>query len=361
MSGIGGGVGRSALPLPELFVPERAASWTYRTEMPALIAAAESWRRRHSIAPASEDRARIHLLLVDLQKDFCLPEGGLFVGGREGGGPIEDNRRIASFIYRHLGAISEITCTLDSHRPHQIFFPSFWVDRDGASLAANREILASDVRSGEARPAPSVAAWYRDRGEGWLERQVLDYCERLEEAGRYNLFLWPYHCLLGSEGHGLVGLIDEARLFHCFARSSRARLVLKGLDRLTEYYSVLAPEVSTGFDGSALSEASRSNLTDRLFEADALVIAGQAASHCVRSTLLDLEAVMAERRPELIERTFILRDCTSPVVVRSGKGTDVSVVADFSEQADEALARCREIGMRVVSSTDPLPELFACG
>lgn len=358
MSGTGGG-GGSGLPLPGFYVPERAGSWTYRVDMSRVIADAESWRRCHSIAPGSEDRVQIHLLLVDLQKDFCLPEGGLFVGGRRGDGAVVDNQRIASFIYRNLAAISEITCTLDSHRPHQIFFPSFWVDSDGVSLEANREILADDLRSGEVRPAPAVANWYRDRGDGWLDRQVLDYCERLQEAGRYNLFLWPYHCLLGSEGHGLVGLIDEARLFHSFARSSRARLVLKGLDRLTEYYSVLGPEVSTAFDGSSLSRESRPSLTRRLLQADALVIAGQAASHCVRSTLLDLAAVMEQKRPELLERTFILRDCTSPVVVRSGAGGD-DVIADFSEQAEEALARCQEVGMRVVTSTDPLEELFGC-
>ena len=88
------------------------------------------------------------------------------------------------------------------------------------------------------------------------------------------------------------------------------------------------------------------------------MIAGQAASHCVRSTLLDLAAVMTERRPDLIERTFILRDCMSPVVVRSGEGGD-DILADFSAHAEEVLARCRDMGMKVVTSTEP-GGLFAC-
>lgn len=51
----------------------------------------------------------VHLLLVDCQKDFCLPEGNLYVGGRSGRGAIEDNRRIAEFIYRNLARITNLT------------------------------------------------------------------------------------------------------------------------------------------------------------------------------------------------------------------------------------------------------------
>ena len=74
------------LPVPDFYVPEHAAEWSYRPDAGALFARAAFWRREHRIAPAAADRARIHLLLVDLQKDFCLPEGSLYVGGRSGRG-----------------------------------------------------------------------------------------------------------------------------------------------------------------------------------------------------------------------------------------------------------------------------------
>ncbi len=82
------------------------------------------------------------------------------------------------------------------------------------------------------------------------------------------------------------------------------------------------------------------------------MIAGEAASHCVRSTLLDLVEILGDRRPGLIERIYVLEDCMSAVVLsRSGE-----VVADFTPAAEEALDRCREAGMNVVRSTDSMEE-----
>ena len=50
--------------------------------------------------------------------------------------------------------------------------------------------------------------------------------------------------------------------------------------------------------------------------------------------------------PALAERTYLLEDCTSPVVVPG--------VVDYTEEADAAFARFAAAGMHVVLSTDPL-------
>ena len=65
------------LPVPDFYAPKHAAEWCYRPDAGALFTCAADWRREHRIVPAAADRARVHLLLVDLQKDFCLPEGSL--------------------------------------------------------------------------------------------------------------------------------------------------------------------------------------------------------------------------------------------------------------------------------------------
>src|SRR6187455_1692774 len=111
------------LPVPEFYDSRHAAEWAYCPNHEALLREASAWVERYGIAPAISDRARIVLLVVDAQKDFCFPEGALYVGGRSGRGAIEDNDRLARFIYRSLGVLSEITCTLDTHFPFQIFFP----------------------------------------------------------------------------------------------------------------------------------------------------------------------------------------------------------------------------------------------
>ena len=192
------------LPLPPFFDPANAAAWGYRPDQQRLFEAAAAWRREHAVSPAAADRRNVHLLLIDVQKDFCFPEGSLYVAGRSGRGALDDNRRTAEFVYRNLDVLTRITTTMDTHLAFQIFFPSFWVGRDGAPLAPYREITTEDLDRGEARPNPAVAAWLCGGDEAWLARQVRFYCAELEKAGKYRLYLWPLHCLLGGDGHALA-------------------------------------------------------------------------------------------------------------------------------------------------------------
>src|SRR5262249_60181042 len=114
------------LPLPPHYDPRTAAEHRYSPDQGRLFAAASAWRKEHAIAPAAADRANVQLLLIDVQRDFCFPEGSLYVGGRSGRGALDDNRRTAELIYRNLSSLTNITATLDTHHAFQIFFPSFW-------------------------------------------------------------------------------------------------------------------------------------------------------------------------------------------------------------------------------------------
>jgi nicotinamidase-related amidase len=342
---------RGELPIPDFYRPKRAADWHYVPDQQALLDRAVEWRERYRLNPAAEDRPKVHLLLVDVQKDFCFPEGTLYVGGRSGRGAIEDSDRIARFIYRNLATISEITCTLDTHFPYQIFSPAFWLDPQGKPPAAHREVTVADVRSGALRPNPAMAEWLTGGDYDWLLRQVEYYCERLEEQGKYTLYLWPPHCLLGSAGHALVGVIHEARLFHSYARLSRGAIEVKGDLPLTEYYSVIGPEVLTRFDGLPMAEKNI-DFIRILSQSDAVLIAGQAASHCVRSTIEDLLQHLEEYSAR---KVYILRDCMSAVAVRDPNDPD-RFLFDFTPQAEAALRRFEEAGMHVVESSRPLSE-----
>ena len=85
-----------------------------------------------------------------------------------------------------------------------------------------------------------------------------------------------------------------------------------------------------------------------LLAADAVVIAGQAASHCVKSTIDDLldEIVAADKK--LAEKVWLLTDCMSAVTVPDGKG---GFAIDFTDQADAALARFANAGLHLVRSS----------
>lgn len=340
------------LPLPGLYDPQSAERWGYRPDQEAVFEEAVAWREPHALVPAAEDSARVRLQLTDVQKDFCFPEGSLYVGGRSGRGALEDNRRTAEFIYRNLGVLTEITCTVDTHFPHQIFFPSFWLTEDGTPPSAHREVTAEEVREGVLRPDPALAPWLAGGDYEWLRAQALYYCERLERTGRYTLYLWPPHCLLGSEGHALAGVLHEARLFHAFARRSRDWMEVKGGHALTEHYSALSPEVPTAHDGGRVAETDDA-FARRLLDSDALLIAGQAASHCVKHTVDDLLEDIRRRDPELAGRVYILVDCMSSVAVPDPERPG-EFVADFTPRTEESLERWAEAGMHLVRSTDPV-------
>ena len=156
--------------------------------------------------------------------------------------------------------------------------------------------------------------------------------------------------MLGGAGHALVPAIEEAVFFHSIARSAQPVFESKGRNPLTENYSVLRPEVLEDADGNPIAEPNR-QLLDRLLEYDALIVAGQAKSHCVAWTVSDLRDEIKRRDPDgsqgLARRVFLLEDATSPVVVPG---------ADFTDAADAAYADFERAGMVRVQSTDPLAE-----
>ena len=336
--------------LPAFYDPANAGRCDFVPDQQKLFAAAADWRKAYGIPPSACDRFTLHLLLIDAQKDFCFPSGTLYVAGRSGKGAVEDSRRIAEFVYLNLRCITSITTTMDTHFAYQIFFPSFWLDRDGEALAPFREISADEVSKGEVRPSPMVAKWLCGGNYSWLLKQTLHYCAELEKAGKYKLYLWPPHCLLGSDGHALAGLVHEARLFQSFVRGAQSWVEVKGGNPLTENYSVLRPEVLTRHDGAPLAQRN-SLFLKTLLSCDAVLIAGQAASHCVKSSIDDLLGEILAQDPALAAKVYILTDCMSSVTVPDGKG---GLLADFTPQAEDAFQRFADAGMHLVRSTDPV-------
>jgi nicotinamidase-related amidase len=115
---------------------------------------------------------------------------------------------------------------------------------------------------------------------------------------------------------------------------------------------VLAPEVLRRFDGQPLAERNR-QLVETLLAADAIVIAGQAASHCVKSTVEDLLGEIEARDSALAAKIYILVDCMSSVAV-ADPAREGGFLFDFTPQAEEAQRCFAGAGMHLVRSTDPV-------
>jgi nicotinamidase-related amidase len=226
----------------------------------------------------------------------------------------------------------------------QVFHAIWLVDDRGKHPDPYTLISAEDVAAGRWRVNQAVAEAVGIDAD-YAARHLAHYTRRLAEGGKYNLTIWPYHAMLGGIGHALVSSVEEAVFFHGIARYSQPVFEIKGENPLTEHYSMLGPEVTDGPDGDRLGGINM-GLIEKLLSFDAVVVAGQAKSHCLAWTIDDLLEDDEVRGRGLAERTYLLEDCTSPVVVPG--------VVDYTDEADAAFERYAAAGMHVVRSTDPI-------
>jgi nicotinamidase/pyrazinamidase len=303
---------------PEFYDPRRIGT-LFHPDAAAIAARAEA----AGLPPADGDRRRAMLLVIDMQVDFCHPQGSLCVPGA-----LDDIRRLIEFLYRNAEQITGVTCSLDSHHSFQIFHPAWWVDPAGRRPAPFTIITAEDVQTGRWRPGLH-AAW------------SLEYVQRLDREAKKQLTIWPYHTLIGGLGSALDPELWSAVFWHSVARRSQPTWWTKGSDPRTEHYSILAPEVESAEEPSGV----RSRDFIRSIEAfDTLVIAGEAESHCVLETVEDL--VDAFRgRPDQLAKIRILTDCMSSV-----RHPQI----DFQALARRRFKEFEAMGVRLATSRDPL-------
>ena len=324
------------LPVPPHVRPERVGE-VWKVDYEARFAEATAWAAEQGLRPASSDTRRVCLLVVDAQNTFCTPGFELFVAGRSGTGALDDNRRLCDFLYRYLHAVTQVVVTLDTHQAFQIFHAPFLVDADGRHPDPYTLVTPGDVTSGRWRIDPGAADAV---GLAHPEEHLSTYVETLAAGGKYDLTVWPFHALLGGIGHALVSGVEEALFFHSIARRSQPRFEIKGQSPLTEHYSVLGPEVVHGARGETIGMRN-AELVEHLLGFDAVLVAGQAKSHCVAWTVDDL----LRDAPELATRLYLLEDCSSPVVVPG---------IDYTEEADAAYDRFAGLGAHVVRSSEPV-------
>ncbi|HRQ37237.1 MAG TPA: hypothetical protein PLD25_04910 [Chloroflexota bacterium] len=277
-----------------------------------------------NLPPATEDKQNIHLVIIDMQVDFCHPDGSLFVPGSVG-----DIQRTIEFIYSNAARITNITCSLDSHLPHQIFHPAWWADENGNHPAPFTLITYADIKAGKWRPLVAPV-------------QSTTYVRQLEEQAKKTLTIWPYHVMIGSMGNALDPELFSAILWHSLARKTQPTWLTKGTIPLTEHYSIIQPEVPV--PNHPMGGKNKAFL-DTLAEADVVIIAGEAESHCVLETVEDLVEDFATR-PDALQKIYFLRDCTSPVI-----HPDV----DFHGIALARFAEFEKQGVNFINSTDKLP------
>jgi len=277
---------------------------------------------------------KIHLVIIDPQNDFCdLPadyrRNASSIPALPVAGAHADMQRIAALIEQGGDGLSDITVTLDSHQHVDIAHPTFWRQGDGSAVAPFTQISAVDVAAGRYKPRLAEA----------LPR-VQAYLEALEANGRYVHMVWPVHCEIGSWGHNVHDDVRRAYNRWEEARVGIVTKVLKGSNPWTEHYSALKAEVPVADDPATQLNVA---LVDRLRQADRVLIAGEAGSHCVKATT---EHIVENFAAGDLGKLVLLTDCMSPV-------------AGFEAAYAGFLADMRRRGVQIATAAEILPELLA--
>jgi nicotinamidase-related amidase len=249
---------------------------------------------------------KIHLLMIDPQNDFCIASGP---GGEKGqlvvGGADADMARLAAFITKNRKRIEEIHCTLDSHQSVHIAHPIFWVNSKGEHPPIFSTITADDVKNG------TWKAFYPP-----FQKRAQNYVDTLAKNGRYQLMIWPPHCLIGSWGHSIVPAVQAALVDWEIERFNKVNFVAKGSNLFTEHYSGVQADVP---DDNDPSTKLNTNLIDALTDADEIVITGEALSHCVANTVRD---VAVQFGVDNVKKFTLLQDTSSNVYQCEKLGRD---------------------------------------
>jgi len=257
---------------------------------------------------------KTHLLIIDPQNSFCniVPpdeqqirhDGELCVPGAW-----EDMVRVADMIDRIGDKIDEITITLDSHHRLHISHPMWFKDRNGkrpAPFTGVREEKGIFIGTQFGPDGP------HDVGELMTSRPVfhqwtIEYDRSLAVNSRYNHMIWPEHCLIGTPGHNVVKPLMDA-LFRWEEKIGIVNIVTKGSTLWTEHYSAVQAEVIHPKHPETQPNA---RFVADLEEADELLLAGEASSHCVANTMRDI--ISQAQDDSLPKKVKLLTDAMSPV------------------------------------------------
>jgi len=259
------------------------------------------------------------IFLIDPQNDFH--EGGSLAVP----GATEDSLRIAELLKTHGDKIERVVVSIDTHHSMHIHNGNFWEGADGKNPDPFTIITTADVEAGTWRARDyTYGAW------------ALEYVKKLEAGGRFQLCIWPSHCILGTEGHAVHAPLMKALSDWAISRKRTINWLFKGQNNRTEMYSALKAEVLVDGDRTADLDT---DLIDFLARHDRVLCCGEAKSHCVNYSVRDLLSGWPKGREADI---VVLEDATSPV-------------PGFEESAETFISDMKAAGVTVCKCSEFVP------
>lgn len=125
---------------------------------------------------------------------------------------------IIIFFRSNISKIDDIFITLDTHHKENITFSHFWINNSGQHPKPYMIISNYDVIE---------KIWYP------IDMNLYEYCQsytmQLEAKGRFQLVIWPDHCIVGSDGHEITNRLQIAlNKWNKEHENKRIRYIKKG-------------------------------------------------------------------------------------------------------------------------------------
>lgn len=279
---------------------------------------------------------KVEMLIIDPQYDFFdIPEEFKsikvdaltnIVSKVEPALPVtgswDDAIRLAKFINRFGSNIGQVRVTLDTHQQYDIAHPLFWKDENNNHPDPHTPITLAQIKNKEWMPVDDSKVDY-----------VENYTRTLEDKGLYTLYIWPEHCLVGTDGYKVVQPIINELMKWEKRFIGRVSYLSKGHNPYTEHYGGFEAEVPLDNDPTTSLNL---RLIKSIEESDVVFLSGQALSHCVASTVRQLVENFGE---DNIKKLVLLIDTTSSV-------------GGFEKNGEDFVEEMRSKGMRIMKSTD---------
>ena len=118
----------------------------------------------------------------------------------------------------NISKIDDIFITLDTHHKEHIAFSHFWINNSGEHPLPYMIISNNDIIEKK---------WYP------VDMNRYEYCQsytkQLEAKGRFQLVIWPNHCIQGSNGHEIANRLQIAlNKWNKNHENKRIRYIKKG-------------------------------------------------------------------------------------------------------------------------------------
>jgi nicotinamidase-related amidase len=138
-------------------------------------------------------------------------------------------------------------------------------------------------------------------------KQTKKTIELLMLSEKQPVIIWPYHGINYELGRSVPFPLGELLFVHSIARDTTPYIISKGEENNIESYGAFAPDI---IEEEKYNEPVLYDITDY----DAIIIAGEASTHCVKYTLLQLiDFILNNRSNGHVAKIYVAKDCMSPV------------------------------------------------